>query len=197
MKTRVLLFAAIFCIAFSSMATTHTVTVANFVFTPASIPDVHLGDTILWTFLSGSHTTSSTTIPSGAASWDHAISSSSTSFTYVPAVAGTYNYQCNIHGAGMSASFTVINGTQIGAVKEAVTTIIYPNPVANALHIRFRTAAPATVTLTDMAGKQLIVKKYNSVSVADLDLRDVPAGNYVFRSVQGSDVYSQQLVVKH
>jgi plastocyanin len=48
-----------------SNATKHVVTVANFVFTPSSLT-INLGDTMEWVFVSGTHTTTSTTIPAGA-----------------------------------------------------------------------------------------------------------------------------------
>lgn len=91
----------------SSQATKHVVTVANFVFTPSSIT-INLGDTMEWQWLNGLHTTTSTTIPAGAAAWSNAIDASHLSFKYVPSVLGTYNYKCNIHPTTMLASFTVI-----------------------------------------------------------------------------------------
>lgn len=78
-------------------------------FVPATGVTIQLGDTIKWEWDNGSHTTTSTTIPAGAASWDEAINSTSTSFIYVPSVTGTYDYKCIPHQAmGMVGSFTVI-----------------------------------------------------------------------------------------
>ena len=83
---------------------TQVVTVKNHVFTPASFT-INLGDTIRWTWVDGSHTTTSTTIPVNAISWSKSINSSSTTFTYVPAVSGTYNYKCIPHASmGMVAN---------------------------------------------------------------------------------------------
>jgi plastocyanin len=90
----------------------HIVSVANFSFTPSSFNAV-VGDTVEWDWSNGSHTTTSTTIPGGAASWDNPINSSSTSFQYVITVAGTYSYQCTPHQPmGMVASFTASAPTQ-------------------------------------------------------------------------------------
>ena len=85
-------------------ATVHMVNVSNFQFTPATFT-ANCNDTITWIFVSGNHTTTSTTIPGGAASWNAIINSSSTSFSYQPTVAGTYNYKCTPHN--FVASFTV------------------------------------------------------------------------------------------
>jgi plastocyanin len=89
-------------------ATTHHITASDFVFTPNSL-SVNLGDTIQWDWITGNHTTSSLTIPAGAGIWDHALNSQDGNdfFRYVPSVAGTYNYQCNIHAGFMTGSFTV------------------------------------------------------------------------------------------
>jgi plastocyanin len=95
--------------AFQSNATTQSVNVSNNVFTPSSFT-INLGDTVKWVWVAGSHTTTSQTIPGGAATWNHNINSSAgnTSFIYVPTVLGTYNYHCSIHSATMLGSFTVV-----------------------------------------------------------------------------------------
>ncbi|MEP6684001.1 MAG: T9SS type A sorting domain-containing protein [Parafilimonas sp.] len=105
-----ILSAITICILFTMKAYSFTqiVTVQNHVFTPSNFT-INLGDTIKWTWLNGSHTTTSLTIPAGAATWDHPINSSSTSFTYVPSKPGAYNYKCTPHFAmGMQGSFTVV-----------------------------------------------------------------------------------------
>ena len=87
-------------------ATKHVISVQNFTFSPASITDVIVGDTMRWVWVSGSHTTTSTTIPASAPSWDHPINSSNTSFEYIVTIAGSYNYKCTPHASmGMVGSF--------------------------------------------------------------------------------------------
>ena len=95
-------------LSFGGHATKWVVQVSNFQFSPSSLPNVNLGDTIRWKWVSGSHTTTSMTIPAGASSWDSPINSTITSFEYVPAVTGTYNYKCTPHfSMGMTGTFTV------------------------------------------------------------------------------------------
>ena len=84
-----------------------TVQVSNFAFTPANLPGVAVNDTIKWVWVSGGHTTTSSSIPAGAASWDELITSANTQYEYKVTVSGTYNYVCTPHaGMGMVASFT-------------------------------------------------------------------------------------------
>jgi plastocyanin len=92
-----------------SFAVVHIIHVGNFYFNPSSISNVNTGDTVRWVWDNGSHTTTSTSVPAGASSWDTPLNSSNTSFEYYPVVAGTYNYKCTPHFAmGMTGSFTVV-----------------------------------------------------------------------------------------
>ncbi len=91
-----------------AFAAIQVVNVANFSFTPSSF-SINAGDTVMWVWVSGSHTTTSQGIPAGATTWNQNINSSAgnTSFIYVPGISGTYNYHCSIHPTSMIGSFTV------------------------------------------------------------------------------------------
>lgn len=95
-----------FLVLFSSnsFSTTLDISVQNFSFSPSTI-SATVGDTIRWTRISGTHTTtcdgsSLTSRPSGAASWNASLNSSTPVFKYVITVSGVYNYKCIPHGAG-------------------------------------------------------------------------------------------------
>jgi len=90
----------------SGFSTKWVVSVANNQFTPSSLPNVSSGDTIRWVWAAGNHTTTSTSIPAGALSWDEMINSTNMVYEYPATVTGTYNYQCIYHPS-MVASFTV------------------------------------------------------------------------------------------
>jgi plastocyanin len=83
---------------------THTITFAPFAFTPGEL-DVHVGDTIVWNGDFASHPLTGTSAPEGATPIEHI--SEGTTFSYVVAVPGVYNYQCdNHHRSGMTGAFT-------------------------------------------------------------------------------------------
>jgi plastocyanin len=88
-----------------SFATTHEITVENYQFTPASL-NVNVGDTIKWTWVNGGHTTTSVTIPAGAASWNSPMNSTNQTFLYKITVAGTYSYNCIPHAPDMAGTIT-------------------------------------------------------------------------------------------
>ena len=101
MKKTLLLFLAI-ATCFASFAKKHKIQVSNFQFSPATTNAV-VGDTIVFTWVSGTHTTTSTTIPTGAASWDKPMTSTNKKFTYVLTKKGTYHFICTIHSNMMGS----------------------------------------------------------------------------------------------
>lgn len=167
-----ILSAITICLLFviNAYSFTQIVTVQNHVFTPSSFT-INLGDTVRFTWLDGSHTTTSLTIPAGAVSWDHPMNSSSTSFTYIPSKTGVYNYKCIPHfSMGMKGNFTVVcpqAGVQISAngsvtfckgesvvLKSAVTSAITSyqwkkdgTNIANAIASTYSATATASYTL--------------------------------------------------
>ncbi len=88
-----------------SQATTWQVDVSNFQFSSPTL-NVKVGDIIHWVWVSGFHTTTSLTVPSGAAVWDASITSTSTTFDYTVTKAGSYSYECSIHPLQMQGTFT-------------------------------------------------------------------------------------------
>jgi plastocyanin len=90
----------------TGFSTKWVVSVADFQFTPTSLPNVNPGDTIHWEWVSGTHTTTSTSVPAGAATWDAPIDAVNTFYEYPATIVGTYNYHC-MHHPSMVASFTV------------------------------------------------------------------------------------------
>jgi plastocyanin len=90
----------------SVFAVTHTVQVGNYYFNPSSL-NVEIGDIVKWVWVQGSHTTTSSSIPGGAASWDAPINSGNQTYSYTVTVAGVYNYVCTPHaGMGQTGTFT-------------------------------------------------------------------------------------------
>lgn len=66
----------------------------NLVFSP-SVAKAKVGDTVKWTWGSSGHTT---TDESGLALWDTGVKGMNSTFSFTFAHAGTYNYECTVHG---------------------------------------------------------------------------------------------------
>ncbi|PZF71022.1 T9SS type A sorting domain-containing protein [Taibaiella soli] len=178
-------------------ATTHMVMVADFTFNPNQFT-MNLGDTVLWMWSSGTHNTTSTNIPSGAASWGNPIDGSHTTFAYVPAVAGTYNYECTFHvSSGMTGTFIVTGSTNVPAVNNPTPFSVAPNPASGMVTIQTDMINPS-ISIYDCAGRAIslvhIVKNGNQML---LDVAPFPAGMYVLRLTSGDQSQLQKIVVVH
>lgn len=97
--------------SFNLAQTIHEVTVSDNVFTPASLT-VLVGDQVRWTLSEGSHTTTSSSVPAGAATWDYTFTGPGNTFTYNVTAPGSYNYSCTFH-PGMDGSFTAVSSLPV------------------------------------------------------------------------------------
>ena len=134
----ILLLIVVLCCA-HSFATKHVINQTGFSFAPNSL-NVSIGDTVEWRWSSGIHTTTSTSIPGGATPWNSPLNSTTTSFQYVVAMAGVYNYKCTPHElSGMIGSFTAVvtNREDISLVDVNFSNDVrcFPNPASDVLNI--------------------------------------------------------------
>ncbi|OGU75797.1 MAG: hypothetical protein A2V93_06155 [Ignavibacteria bacterium RBG_16_34_14] len=105
MKKLSLLFLFVVFFFTGVKATTINVSVNSFSFSPPFF-SAQVGDTITWTLVAGSHTTTSTSVPAGAATWDYTFTGPGDTYSYVVQVEGVYEYWCGIHTTTMRASFS-------------------------------------------------------------------------------------------
>jgi plastocyanin len=177
-----------------SRATIHTVTASDFVFTPSSLT-MQLGDTIQWVWSSGMHTTTSSTIPSGALAWDMPLDAANTSYMYVPAVVGNYDYFCTPHASlNMDGSFMVVNPTSIPAVASNPFKL-GPNPARDLF--RIGSGNPSLrVELVDFLGKVISLNSIERSSEEQVySLSGIVPGLYLVRMSTSSAIYSEKLYV--
>ena len=120
MKKILLLTAALaICSVSAVSAATIQVRVMDFRFQRATI-NARVGDVVVWRWVNGMHTTTSTNIPAGARTWNRPIDVGNQQFRYRLQVPGTYQYQCNFHVAqGMLGTINV-TGAPEGAVGGAI-----------------------------------------------------------------------------
>ena len=188
-----LLFTCVFGSSYS-FATTHIINTADFSFSPSSL-SIMLGDTVQWVYVSGSHTTTSTTIPTGATAWNSPINTTVTSYTYVPTVSGTYNYICVPHqGMGMTGSFVVSGTTSVGIVA-AATPVVSPNPASSVVHIQ-TDAQALFVSLTDLTGRYIPLQQIgNTTKEKIFSVENIPAGVYFVMIKEENKITTQKLLI--
>ncbi len=154
----------VFLLPVQMFATTHIVHFGGSlgdVFSPDSF-SAHVGDTVKWNGPFSMHTTTSESIPTGAASWSHGPASDTT-FSYVIKMVGTYHYECTIHVAvGMVGVFTVTaasgvrssTAAPVGSNTIAVHALPLPGKVF--LLLTLPQAEVVSYKIINVAGRQLL-----------------------------------------
>ena len=191
--------------SFQTYSVTWNVNVQDAFFSPANLPGVHVGDTIKWQWISGIHTTTSTSVPQGAATWDAPITSSFQTFRYVVTVPGTYNYECTPHAPFMSGSF-IANVIGITPVHGEVPNTFklhqnYPNPFNPVTDIKFDVPSSSFVTLSvyNILGDEieiLVDDQMNPGSYnVDWDASNFPSGVYIYKMVSGNFIQTKKMIL--
>jgi len=184
-------------ITLSKVSSANMVMIAaeNFVFNPANV-QVNVGDTIMWMWSAGFHTTTSTNIPVGATAWDAPLDQSNQMFIYQVTVEGEYEYKCTFHESmGMIGRITVLGTSGITPATQLQAKILY-NLVQRDLEVKFDQTNNWNIELRSMTGavaKQFSVSaeagKTESFSVADL-----PSGIYIVNFSDGKISRSQRII---
>jgi plastocyanin len=196
MKTKKLLILMLLTLPVKiSLATTHIVNVEDYEFNPAVLT-VNVGDTIMWMWDHGFHTTTSTTIPAGSSSWNSAVDQSNPMFTYVISTPGSYDYICIYHESmGMVGHIEATGTTGIeqanadlsflaGTVCNSTVKINYPS---DSHHWQ--------IELQDLTGKT--VKSFTSVAAERREsfmIEDLSTGVYILTINDGSRKYSDRII---
>ncbi|MGH2576120.1 MAG: T9SS type A sorting domain-containing protein [Ignavibacteria bacterium] len=202
------LFVTIFFTVFFTTeiySTIHTVTASGLSFTPPLL-NATVGDTVKWQWVDGIHTTTSTSIPSGATTWDAPLNTTNPTFLYRLGVAGTYVYQCTFHFTlGMVGGIIVnpigikIESSEIPKDYELFQN--YPNPFNPTTIIRYGLAEKSHVNLEvfDLLGQRVAVlldgeqeAGYHSVL---LESNGLASGLYFYRLQAGNFVGTKKLIV--
>ena len=185
-----LIFSFLIFFNLTAFSTVRTITASGIVFNPANVT-VTVGDTVKWQWLDGTHTTTSTSIPMGAGSWNEPLDASHQMYFYVITVAGTYNYVCIPHQSlGMVGVITAnpnaiepIGTTVPGAYKLNQN---FPNPFNPTTNIRFDLPKNSNVRLAvyNIQGKLQEVLVNNRLSAGsynvDWDASSFPSGAYFY-----------------
>ncbi|MBK5284555.1 MAG: T9SS type A sorting domain-containing protein [Bacteroidia bacterium] len=180
--------------ALTARATVWNVIVQSSFFAPNTLPNVVCGDTIVWTLGSGVHTTTSTTIPSGATPWDAPIDGANLFFGYrVPNFPGVYNYVCTPHG--FTGSFTVTCSVGIEEKTASATTLAYPNPFVSSFTFGYTNAD--AVRIINITGEVLQTIPLNpSGSEASVNMDGFSSGVYFYSTMKDGIILETRKIFK-
>ena len=187
MKKIYLLLVSALTMAFSVQGATHNVGVIDNVFTPDNMI-VNVGDTIIWSWQEGNHTTTSTNIPVGATQWDANINQNNPVYMYVVTMQGEYDYQCTFHALmGMVAHFTAMEASAISENPAGISLNVNANPLTRHLKIDLDTrhSGLMELSLNDITGRQVKLLASANQSAGEhhyeYDVADLPRGMYLLK----------------
>jgi plastocyanin len=178
---RLISIALLLMISIKSYSVVHVINQSNYTFSPSSL-SVNVGDVVRWVWSSGTHTTTSTTIPGGASSWDSPLSSSNTSFEYTVTVAGTYSYECIYHAdMGMTGSFTATVATLVDENPSYKNFKVFPNPASS--YINLPLGMKGKFVISDLLGNNIRQLSSNDLTIESssyrMDIADLVNGIYI------------------
>jgi len=182
------------CLALSvsGFSTIHAIQVADFTFTP-SLLNVTCGDTVTWNWVSGTHTTTSTTIPACANPWNASITVSTGDFSIAIPCAGTYSYNCTIHPNMTGSIVATCLPSSVGEPMQN-TPLIYPNPFRDKIY--FNSANFDKIVLYNILGKQLLELKPDAGMNTSLETAELPSGIYILSFYNGEIRALSRKVIK-
>lgn len=184
-------------ISFTASATVHVFSVADFAFTPQTIDTVQCGDTVKWQWVGGSHTTTSISVPVGAATWDAPIASATPTYTYVPTVIGIYAFKCTPHfSMNMAGGFAVACPNTVPSIESSYLSVVFPNPFSNKVTIEFSGAD--MIALYNVVGEKIksIAVQHGQTKV-EINAADLREGIYFYCILKEGVVIETRKIVKN
>jgi plastocyanin len=166
------------------------VTVKNYTFVPYNLTHVKAGDTILFQWVEGIHTTTSTSIPQDALEWDYPITQQEPTAMVIPMVNGTYQYVCTPHSPEMNGTFTVSGALGISPQDDVPDIRLFPNPATDKITVVTSVNAIESFRIFDTKGKkagELSLGKQPGISTHTIDLSNFPPGVLFFEFIMESN----------
>jgi len=199
-KFYIILISTLFYAAVSS-ATVVSVGVSDNVFTPNNFT-ITQGDTVMWTWVNGNHTTTSTLVPVSAGPWDQVINQNTPMYMYVANMPGEYHYQCNYHvSMGMVGQFTVESSSGIAENISGVSLKIFSDPVNHQLNLFLKSSrnAEMTIALNDVTGREVKLLASGNQNSGQHNLQynvaDLPKGIYFLKVTLGNDELVRKIIL--
>jgi plastocyanin len=196
---KLLLTLLIATLSFPVFSATVMIEVEDDEFSPA-IFNVTVGDTIVWIWDEGLHTTTSTLIPAGAPAWDAVVDQSNPVYFYIVTVPGSYDYQCNYHFTmGMLGHFTVTGGSTDISKNTAPAPLISNTMISDVLKITFN-SNPSDYNVEIMSLTGEIIKRFKpSFQTAPFTeaiiVEDLTAGIYIV-NISGKNKVNSTRIIK-
>lgn len=177
---------------FASAYTSHTITTSGLTFSPDSI-QANVGDTIIFNVNFATHPLQQVSSTTWAADQATPLAggfsaTSGTTFSVVMTQPGTVYYVCTMHvSLGMKGRIFVSGMNGVNDIV-STTTMAYPNPADQLLHIDPASSGYFSYTITDLSGRDVLQGKEYQPAQSSLavNISDIATGNYIL-SVTDAD----------
>lgn len=188
-------------IGVAANATTHVITQESFTFNPNAL-SVEVGDIVQFVWTSGSHTTTSVTVPAGAASWDAPLTSANQLVEYTVTTAGTYAYVCTPHaGLGMVGGFVAVLPNRVANLTSNADMNVSVQD-GGQLRVKLTGASCgfASIGLLDIMGRNVAMIHQGGISSDDFvvryDVSSLQRGIYFVRFQEGAFVTTRKVLIQ-
>ncbi len=140
---------------------------------------IEVGDTVLWTFVSGTHNVTSTSGPASFASGDLGPNNT---FQFVFTIAGFYEYECTRFNHAATQFGTITVEDPLVGIDEPLFAgfTLSPNPVSNLLRVQTTDLSDLLTIQVYEVGSGKMVREIQSVETNfELSVADLPRGRYL------------------
>ena len=192
MKKTLLLFFTMISFALTAQ-TTHNLDWANDGSSNNQQITIDVGDTIIWTWGSGTHNLRAT---SGTELFDSGyFTGAGNTFTHTFNQAGSTDYVCDPHAGNMNGTVTVTSTAGISE-NNLLSFEMYPNPVSDLLNIQLPSGTEkAEVSVFDYTGRLVSSKTISSNDTA-IDVQKISKGIYMIRVATNTKIGVQRFIKK-
>jgi plastocyanin len=185
----------------SAFATTHVITQESLTFNPNAL-SVEVGDIVQFQWTSGSHTTTSITVPAGASSWDALLNSGNPLVEYTVTTAGTYAYVCTPHAQmGMVGGFVAVLPNRVANLSSHADMNVSVQD-GGQLRVKLTGASSgfASIGLLDIMGRNVAMIHQGGISSDDFtvryDVSSLQRGIYFVRFQEGAFVTTRKVLIQ-
>ena len=195
MKSKITLLFSIVFLSYGAFATSHLIQFGGSIgmaYSP-SVVLANIGDTVIWGGDFSFHPLESTSVPSGANTFNV---TSGTSFIYILSVAGDYNFRCSVHlFTGQVKASTGSTGTLNKTAQSEI--LIYPTAVHNFLKISLPSSGKSLIAdVKNIVGQTVLQIDLSEGSINTLDFSGLYNGIYFVAIRNDMDVVKVVRVVK-
>lgn len=194
-------FVLFFMLGMGAQATVHVVTQQSLTFNPNAL-SVEVGDVVQFVWTSGNHTTTSVTVPSGAAAWDAPLTSGNPLVEYTVSVAGTYAYVCTPHaGLGMVGGFVAVLPNRVANLSsEADMNVAVLDGGQLRVKLTGASCDYAMIGLLDIMGRNVAMIHQGGISANEFtvryDVSTLQRGIYFVRYQEGAYVTTRKVLIQ-